>query len=120
MAFVAVSFLGLSSCICCMAFSPNGVAALSSPSILADTFMNIEPMAGCPLGMPGNSLVNKGLTNLPKKGITPPFSPIFMIPIHKDSTPVSPNDSSNAVLAESNDEFIIFDQMSILPLNMVS
>ncbi len=45
-ASVAVSFFPFSSCNSVMAFSPSGVAALSSPSMLADTFMNIDPMAG--------------------------------------------------------------------------
>ena len=43
MGFVAFSFLGFSSCNCSIAFSPRGVAALSSPSILAATFMNMLP-----------------------------------------------------------------------------
>ena len=119
-ASVAVSFFVLSSCMCCIAFNPRGVAALSSPSIFADTFINIAPIAGCPFGMPGNKRENSGLTSRPKKGIIPPRSPIFIMPIQRDSTPVNPNDSSNAVLAESNDEFIIFVQMSMFPLKIVS
>ena len=44
--FVAVSFLGFSSCICAMAFSPVGVAALSSPSMFDAIFMKMDPMTG--------------------------------------------------------------------------
>ena len=46
MGLVAVSFLGFNSCICSMAFNPNGVAALSRPSMLAAMFMKMLPMAG--------------------------------------------------------------------------
>ena len=44
----------------------QGVAALSRPNIFADTFMNIDPIAGCPLGTPGNRRQNNGLTRRPK------------------------------------------------------
>ena len=44
--FVAVSFLGFSSCNCSIAFRPRGVAALSRPSMLAAIFMKIEPVTG--------------------------------------------------------------------------
>ena len=43
---LACSLLGFSSWSCCMAFSPIGVAALSSPSRFADRFMKIEPVTG--------------------------------------------------------------------------
>ena len=119
-ASVAVSFFGFSSCMCCIAFRPSGVAALSRPSMLAEMFMKIDPIAGWFFGMPGNRRVNNGLTRRPKKGITPPFSPIFIMPIHNDSTPVKPNDSSKAVFAESNDELMTRDQMSISPLTIDS
>ena len=35
----------VNDCISCMALRPRGVAALSRPSMLADTFINIDPMA---------------------------------------------------------------------------
>ena len=82
-----------------MARRPMGVAALSSPSMLAEMFMNIAPMAGCPLGMPGNSREKKGLIRRPKNSITPAFSPIFIMPSHRVSTPVSPSDTWNAKAA---------------------
>ena len=59
-AFDAVSFFGLSSCRPSIALRPSGVAALSRPSMLAAMFMKMLPMAGCPLGMPGKSLLNTG------------------------------------------------------------
>ena len=45
-ASVAVSFFELIDCNSCIAFNPSGVAALSRPSILAETFINIAPSAG--------------------------------------------------------------------------
>ena len=46
MASLAASFLLFNSWSCCIAFSPIGVAALSSPSRLAERFMKMEPVAG--------------------------------------------------------------------------
>ena len=87
---LAVSFLGFSSCNPSMAFKPSGVAALSSPSILAARFMKMLPVTGCPLGMSGKSLLKIGLKSREIKLINPPLSPIFMMPNHKESTPVNP------------------------------
>ena len=44
--FDAVSFFVFNSCICSIAFSPNGVAALSRPNMLAAIFMKILPVTG--------------------------------------------------------------------------
>ena len=115
--FVAVSFLVLSSCNCSIALRPSGVAALSNPSILAATFMKILPVTGCPFGISGNRRVNTGDSTFANTFTTPPFSPIFIIPSHKDSTPVSPSDISNAALDESNVEFIIAGNTSTSPIN---
>ena len=115
--FEAVSFFGFSSCICSMAFSPSGVAALSSPNMLAAMFMKIDPVTGCPLGMSGNSLVNTGDNNLASTLTTPPFSPTFMMPSHRDSTPVKPSDISNAVLDDENVESIMAGNTSKSPIN---
>ena len=104
---VAVSFLGFNSCICSIAFNPIGVAALSSPNILAAMFMNILPVTGCPFGISGNNLVNTGERIRANTLTTPPFSPIFMIPNHNESTPVNPKDISKAVFDVSNVEFMI-------------
>ena len=103
----AVSFFVFSSCICSIAFSPSGVAALSSPSMLAAMFMKMEPVTGCPLGMSGNNLVNTGLSRRASTLTTPPFSPTFITPSQSDSTPVSPNEISNAVFDDENVESII-------------
>ncbi len=104
MASVAVSFCLLSSCISFMALSPKGVAALSSPSIFADTFINIEPIAGWFLGMPGNKRQKRGDIMRPNICITPAFSPIFISPSHSDNMPVSPSAISKACAADVNDE----------------
>ena len=66
------------------------------------------------MGIPGKSREKRGLTIFPKNGITPPFSPIFIIPIQRESTPVRPNDNSKAVFAESNEDDIICDNTSKL------
>ncbi len=110
---------GLIDCSSCIAFSPIGVAALSRPSILADTFMKIDPIAGCPLGMPGNRREKSGLIRRPKKLITPPLSPIFINPIQRASTPVSPSEISNAVEAEENEADIISDHTCMSPAKTV-
>ena len=46
MELVAVPLCGLSRSSSCMARMPNGVAALPSPSALADMFRIIAPIAG--------------------------------------------------------------------------
>ena len=112
---LAVSFFGLISCNCSMAFSPSGVAALSRPSMLAAIFMKMLPVAGCPLGISGNSFVNTGESTRAKRLMTPPFSPIFIIPNHSDKTPVSPSEISKAVLELSNVEFIMAGKTSTSP-----
>ncbi|MNR31931.1 hypothetical protein D3C85_1494730 [compost metagenome] len=52
-ALLAVSALGFSAWSSRIALSPSGVAALSRPSRLADTFIIIAPCAGWPCGTPG-------------------------------------------------------------------
>ena len=105
--FEAVSFFWFSSCICSIAFKPNGVAALSSPSILAAMFIKILPVTGWPFGMSGNSLQNTGDNNFANTLTTPPFSPTFITPSQSDSTPVKPSDISKAVFDDENVESII-------------
>ena len=114
---LAVSFFWFRSCNCSMAFRPKGVAALSNPSMLAAMFINIEPVTGCPLGISGNSLVKTGLSSLASTFTTPPFSPIFMIPSHSDSTPVRPSEISKAVFDEENVESIMAGNTSKSPQN---
>ena len=114
--FKSSTFNLFSSCICSIAFSPRGVAALSSPSMLAAMFMNMLPVTGWPLGMSGNSLLNTGESSRAMKFTTPPFSPTFIMPSHSESTPVSPSEISNAVFDESNVEFIIAGNTSTSPI----
>ena len=114
----AVSFFLFNVCNCSMAFSPNGVAALSKPSMLAATFMKILPVAGCPFGMSGKRRVNTGLSNRAKALTTPPFSPIFITPIHKVNTPVRPNEISNAVFEVENVESIMAGKTDTSPQNI--
>src|SRR5690606_22519585 len=58
----AVSLSGLISCNSLIALSPNGVAALSSPRMLALKFMMIDPVAGWFFGIDGNKREKKGPT----------------------------------------------------------
>ncbi len=114
--FVAVSFFGLSSCICCIAFSPVGVAALSSPSMLEAMFMKILPITGWFFGMSGKSFVKTGLSARANTFTTPAFSPIFMMPSQRASTPVSPREISKAFFEESKVESTIFWKMVVSPI----
>ena len=102
----AVSFFVFNSCSPSIAFRPSGVAALSRPSMLAERFMKMLPMTGWLRGISGNSFANTGPSTRARAFTTPPRSPIFMMPIHSESTPVSPSEISNAVLAESNVELM--------------
>ena len=117
MLFVAVSFFSFRSCRRSMAFSPKGVAALSSPNIFAEMFIKMFPTTGCPLGTSGNNLQNTGLNHLANTSTTPPFSPIFITPSHRESTPVNPKEISNAVFEVSNVELMIAGNTSVSPMN---
>jgi hypothetical protein len=119
MASVAVSFLSFNDCNSFIAFKPIGVAALSRPSILALTFIKIEPIAGWFLGTPGKSLLKSGLIILPKKATTPPRSPIFINPNQSDKIPVRPMAISKAVAADENDADITVFQISKSPKKIV-
>ena len=105
-AFEAVSFLGFNSCNSFIAFKPSGVAALSRPSILADKFINMVPMAGWLRGTSGKILQKNGAVRRDRNPTAPPRSPIFIMPSHSDSTPVSPMEISKPVLADANIESI--------------
>jgi hypothetical protein len=106
-AFDAVSLSGFISCSSFIALRPRGVAALSSPRILALKFMMIEPVAGWFLGISGKSLEKKGPTTLESNGTIPPFSPIFIRPNQSDITPASPIEISNPVFAISKVDWSI-------------
>ena len=105
----------LSCCMLSIALRPRGVAALSSPSMLAAMFMKICPVAGCPLGMSGKRRTKRGLSMRERALTRPPLSPTFMTPIHRARTPVSPREISNAVLELSNVEPMMSAKMSVLP-----
>ena len=92
-----LSSLGFRSCNCFMAWSPMGVAALSSPSMLALMFMSMVPTTGWPLGISGNRRLNRGETIFARIWTAPAFSPIFMMPSQRESMPVSPRAISKAV-----------------------
>ena len=92
---------------------------MSRPSILADTFMNIEPMAGCPFGTPGKRRQKSGEIIRPKKPITPARSPTFISPSQSERMPVSPSEISNAVAAEVNDDDMMVDHTSRSPSKIV-
>ena len=93
-----------------------GVAALSSPSILAETFMKIDPMAGCPLGTPGKRRVKSGEIRRPKKPITPARSPIFISPSQSERMPVRPSEISKPVAAELNEADMTDDHTDTSPI----
>ena len=114
-AFEALVLSVFNSCSSLMAFKPMGVAALSRPSMFAETFISIVPKTGWPLGISGNMRLKNGLMMRPKEFTAPARSPIFMIPIHKASTPVSPRESSKPVLALSKVELRISEKISTLP-----
>ena len=115
--FDAVSFLGLSSCMPSMALRPSGVAALSSPSMLAEMFMKMLPTTGCPLGMSGKSLEKSGPSRRARALTTPPRSPIFITPSQKANTPVRPSEISKAVFDESKVDCMMAGNTSVSPIN---
>ena len=115
---LAVSFWGFSSCSSFIAFSPIGVAALSSPNILADIFMNMDPITGCPFGISGKRRQNTGLSHRDSALIRPLFSPIFIMPNHKDKTPVNPSETSKAAFDESKVELMISVNICVFPVKM--
>lgn len=115
---VAVSFFGFSSCSSFMAFSPNGVAALSNPNMLADRFIKIDPMAGCPLGISGKRRQNTGLNQRESALIMPLFSPIFISPNQRARMPVRPRDIWNAFFEESKVELTSSVKISVSPIKM--
>ena len=92
-----------------------GVAALSSPNMLAAMFMKMAPVAGCPLGMSGNRRTNNGLSQRANTDTTPPRSPMRMMPSQSANTPVSPNEISKAVLAEAKVDSTMAGNTAVSP-----
>ena len=64
----------------------------------------------------GKNLQNIGLSHRERVAISPPFSPMFMMPNQSDRMPVSPMDISNAVLEELNVEFMISVNTCVSPI----
>ena len=114
-AFVARSLFGFSSCNPSIAFSPSGVAALSSPNIFAERFIKMLPTTGCPSGISGKRRLKSGPSHRANIATTPPFSPMRIMPIHSDNTPVSPREISKAVLAVSKVDAIMLGNTSVSP-----
>jgi len=83
---------------------------------LAERFMKMLPMAGCPLGMSGNILEKNGATMREMILIAPPLSPILRMPNHNDSIPVNPIEISKPVLAEPNADCITSIKILVLPV----
>ncbi len=79
--------------------------------------MKMLPVTGCPLGMSGKRRTNTGLSILASAATTPPRSPIFMMPSHRESTPVSPSEISKAVFDDANVESIMAGNTSRSPMN---
>ena len=77
--------------------------------------IKILPVTGCPLGISGKSLLNRGPSNRENRVMTPPCSPILMIPSQRERTPVSPNEISKAVLEELKVELIISGNTCVSP-----
>ena len=82
-----------------IAFSPNGVAALSNPNKLALKLSIINPKEGCPFGISGNNFEKKGCIIRLKRLIPPAFSAMLMNPMNKVIIPISPKHISTAVYA---------------------
>jgi len=66
--------------------------------------------------MSGKRRVKTGLSALANTFTTPAFSPIFMMPSQRASTPVSPREISKAFLDESKVESTIFWKIVVSPI----
>jgi hypothetical protein len=117
---LATALSGLSSCNSFIAFRPSGVAALSSPSMLALKFITMLPLAGWPRGMSGKTRRNKGSSARAKSAIIPARSPIFMMPSHRLITPTRPSEMSKPVLAVSKRPVRILLKTSTSPWNSLT
>ena len=118
-ALEAVSLSGFSSCKLCIAFSPNGVAALSRPSILAEKLIIICPLAGWFGGTSGNSRVKNGPMMRDSSRIAPAFSPMLRMPRKNVMMPASGRAiSMMAILAVSNVPSMMVLKTSVSPRKM--
>ncbi len=81
----ATALFGFNSCRLSIAFKPNGVAALSRLSKLAEKFIIICPVAGWPFGMSGKILEKKGQMIFDSSRTPPAFSAMLKNPINFDA-----------------------------------
>ena len=98
-ASLASSFLGLCSCNCSIAFSPIGVAALSSPRKFAAIFSTTVEMAGLFSGTSFINTLNRGVSFCEIFCAIPASSTSLSIPSQKLKIPASPSDISTALCA---------------------
>lgn len=97
-----------------IAFSPKGVAALSSPSIFAVMFIEISCLASSSFNF-GKSIFKTGESNFASALVRPLFSAIFIKPFHKQTIPKSFIAKEIAMVPLS---MIAFDSALIFPLNI--
>ena len=114
-ASVARVLSGFNFCSSSMALMPMGVAALSSPSILAARFMVTAPWAGWLAGTSGIILANSGCSPLANTCTSPAFSAKRKKPIHRLMTPIRPKAIFAASSALENKAFTMVAKMSVLP-----
>ena len=84
---------------------PSGVAALSSPSMLAARFMVMLPIAGCPAGTPGIITLKSGVMARARTRVIPDFSITRESPSQKHIMPASPITISIETEAEWKRDF---------------
>ncbi len=91
-----------------MARSPIGVAALSRPSMLADMFMKMAPIAGCPLGNAWKKPREERTDQAAKRIRSPLPFPRLSHYAHPqgEHSGQSPSETSKANAAWSNDAFM--------------
>lgn len=85
----ALSLSLFNSCMPEIAFIPIGVAALASPSALAEKFIATSPIILLSDGISGKINFAIGRNNLDKNSTSPDFSAIFIIPSQKVIIPKS-------------------------------
>ena len=90
-----------------MAFSPAGVAAQPSPRKLAIKLVTMYSSEECPEGRFGKRKRMSGLSFREAWAMIPPFSAIFISPIHIERTPIIVMHKETASFDESMAAFVI-------------
>lgn len=98
-----------------IALMPRGVAALSSPSMLAARFMVMLPIAGCPAGTPGIITRKSGVMRRARTEVIPDFSITRESPSQKHIMPASPITMSIDTEAEWKSDFTA-SEMTVLSM----